>query len=61
LFCWCFSSMWVVVGFQLEPQLTFRYTVISVKPWFMALSHFTTSSRKLVAKSRLRYRTHALL
>jgi hypothetical protein len=56
-----FSTMWIGVGFQLEPQLKFRYTAISVKPRFMAMSLFAPPSRKLVAKSRLRYNTHALL
>jgi hypothetical protein len=56
-----FSGVWIGVGFQLEPQLTFRYTVVNVKPRFIAVSLSTTPFWKLVAKNRFRCSTHALL
>jgi hypothetical protein len=48
-----FSGMQIGVGFQPEPQLTFRYTTAIVKPGFMAMSFSATPSQKLAAKSRL--------
>jgi hypothetical protein len=55
-----FNDMGIGVGFQPEPQLTFRYTVINIKPRFMAMFFSIAPSRKLAAKNRLRYNTHAL-
>ncbi len=56
-----FSDMWIKVGFQLEPQLTFRYTTVNVKPLFMAMSLSTTPSQKLATKSKLPCSTYAML
>ncbi len=56
-----FSGMWIRVGFQPEPQLTFCYMAVSVKPGSMAMFHSVASSWKLIAKTRLHYSTHALL
>jgi hypothetical protein len=56
-----FNGMWIEVGFQPEPQLTFHYTTIGIKPRFIVVSFFTTPSQKLVAKNKLCCRTHALL
>jgi hypothetical protein len=56
-----FNDMLIGVGSQLELQLTFCYMVINVKPEFMAMSLSVAPSRKLAAKSRLYYSTHALL
>jgi hypothetical protein len=33
-----FSSMWIEVGFQLEPQLMFRCMVVNIKQGFMVVS-----------------------
>jgi hypothetical protein len=56
-----FNNMRIEVGFQAKLQLTFCYTVVNIKPRFMVVSFSATPSRRLVAKSKLCYCTHALL
>ncbi len=56
-----FSGVQIKVGFQLEPQFMFRCTVVRVKLVFMAMFFSIAPSRRLVAKNRLYYSTHALL
>jgi hypothetical protein len=55
-----FNGVRIGVGFQPEPQFTFRCTIINVKPGFMAVSLSAAPYRKLVAKSKFCYSTHAL-
>ncbi len=55
-----FSGMQIRVGFQSKLQLTFCCTIVTVKPWFMAMSLSVAPSQKLIAKNRLCYNTHTL-